>query len=142
MESDLPIDAGLTIPGAELRVTTSRSGGPGGQGVNTTDSRVTLRWNVRNSAALGEESRERLVARLNRRVTLEGDVSVSVSDERSQLSNRATARERLAAMVRGARTVQRARRPTRPTRGSKERRLGAKKARGEKLKNRNPGSSD
>ena len=142
MESDLRIDAGLTIPGTELRVTTSRSGGPGGQGVNTTDSRVTLRWNVQSSAALGEEARDRLVARLDRRVTAEGDVSVSVSDERSQLSNRATARERLAAMVRGARIVQRVRRPTRPTRGSKERRLVAKKARGATLKNREPGSSD
>lgn len=142
VEADLPIDAVLTIPGEELRVSTSRSGGPGGQGVNTTDSRVTLRWNVRTSPTLGDEARMNLVTRLGPRLTLDGDVMVSVSDERSQLSNRETARERLAALVRAARIVQKARRPTRPSRGSKERRLTAKKSRGDRLKDRGTGSRD
>lgn len=142
MEADLPVDHSLTIPGTELRVSTSRSGGPGGQSVNTTDSRVTLRWNVRDSAALSEEARERLLVRLSTKLTLDGDVMVSVSDERSQLMNRELARQRLAAVVRGARTVQKSRRATRPTRGSKERRHTAKKTRGERLKNRDPSAHD
>ena len=141
MESDLQIDETLTIPGGELRVSTSRSGGPGGQGVNTTDSRVTLRWNVRTSEALSEEARERLLFRLATRLTLEGDVMLSVSTERSQLTNRELARERMVKIVRAARVVQKARRPTRPSRASKERRLTAKKSRGARLRSRvNPES--
>ena len=139
VEADLPVDARLTIPGVELRVSTSRSGGPGGQGVNTTDSRVTLRWNVRTSVALGEEARARLLERLGPKLTLDGDVMVSVSDERSQLVNRERARERLAAMVRAARVVAAPRRATKPTRGSKERRLTAKRTRSTKLRDRGAG---
>ena len=142
MEADLPVDGRLTIPGVELRVATSRSGGPGGQHVNTTDSRVTLRWNVRTSAALDDEARARLMERLGPKLTLDGDVMVSVSDDRSQLTNRELARERLAALVRGARVVQKSRRPTRPTRGSKERRLTAKKSRGARLRERGAGEHD
>lgn len=142
MEADLPIDAALTIPGEELRVSTSRSGGPGGQGVNTTDSRVTLRWNVRTSPTLGDEARMTLVTRLGPRLTLDGDIMVSVSDERSQLSNREIARERLAKLVQAARVIQKSRRPTRPSRRAKERRLTAKKSRGDRLKARGTGSQD
>jgi len=139
VEADLPVDKRLTIPGPELRVSTSRSGGPGGQGVNTTDSRVTLRWNVRTSAALSDEARAHLLERLGHRLTLDGDVMVSVSDERSQLTNRELARERLAAVVRGARVVAAPRRATKPTRGSKERRLTAKRTRSTKLRDRGAG---
>ena len=117
MEADLPIDARLTIPGAELSVSTSRSGGPGGQHVNTTDSRVTLRWNVTMSAALSDEAKAKLVERLGKRVTLAGEIIVHVSDDRSQLTNRELARERLAAAVRAARVEATPRRPTRPSRG-------------------------
>jgi len=142
VEADLPVDARLTIPGAELRVSTSRSGGPGGQHVNTTDSRVTLRWNVRTSAALDEPARERLLERLGPKLTLDGDVMVSVSDDRSQMFNRQLARERLAALVRAARVPTKARHATRPTRGSKERRITAKKARGARLRARDPGGQE
>ncbi len=136
MEPDLFVDARLTIPGEELRVSTSRAGGPGGQSVNTTDSRVTLRWNVRTSAALDLDARSWLLNRLGPKLTLEGEVLVSVGDERSQLQNRERARERLAALVRAARFVPKTRRPTRPTRGSKERRITEKKVRGARLKDR------
>lgn len=142
MEADLPVDGRLTIPGAELRVSTSRSGGPGGQHVNTTDSRVTLRWNVRTSAALDEPARERLLERLGPKLTLDGDVMVSVSDDRSQMFNRQLARERLAALVRAARVPTKARHATRPTRGSKERRITAKKTRGARLRARDTGGHD
>jgi len=136
MEADLPVNPRLTIPGEELVVSTSRSGGPGGQHVNTTDSRVTLRWNVRTSSALCEEDRERLFEKLAARLTREGEVMVSVSDDRSQLVNRGLARERLAAGVAAALVIPRVRRPTRPSRGSKERRIAAKKRRGDRLRDR------
>lgn len=136
MEADLRIDAHLTIPGEELRVSTSRAGGPGGQGVNTTDSRVTLRWNVRTSAVLDLDARSWLGNRLASKLTADGELVVSVGDERSQLQNRERARERLAALVREARVVPKARRPTRPSRGSKERRITEKKTRGARLRDR------
>lgn len=142
MEADLPIDARLTIPGAELSVSTSRSGGPGGQHVNTTDSRVTLRWNVTTSAALSDEAKAKLVERLGKRVTIAGEIIVHVSDDRSQLTNRELARERLAAAVRAARVELAPRRPTRPSRRSKERRIQAKKARGDTLRARKSHGED
>ena len=136
MEADLDIDARLVIPGAELSVATSRSGGPGGQSVNTTDSRVTLRWNIVTSLALSDEAKAKLIERLGRRVTLAGELLISVSDERSQLTNRELARERMAAAVRAARFEAKPRRPTRPSRGSQERRIQAKKVRGDTLRER------
>ncbi len=137
MEAPLPVDSTLTIPGDELTVATSRSGGPGGQHVNTTDSRVTLRWNVRLSVVLNDEARAWLLERLQSKLTLQGEVMVSVSDERSQLLNRQLARERLALFIRNARIVPKRRRPTRPSRGSQLRRLTAKKSRADRLKQRN-----
>jgi ribosome-associated protein len=136
VEADLAVNARVTIPGSELEVSTSRSGGPGGQHVNTTDSRVTLRWNVPRSAALDEAARARVLELLGPRLTREGDLLVSVSDDRSQLVNRGLARERLAALVAGALHVPRTRRATRPTRGSQERRIAAKKRRGARLRDR------
>lgn len=136
MEQDLPVDARLTIPGEELQLSTSRSGGPGGQHVNTTDTRVTLRWNVVTSRALDDAAKARLLERLGRRLTTEGELVLSVSDTRSQLQNRETARLRMAATVRAARVEQAPRRPTRPTRASKERRLEAKRTRSSRLRER------
>lgn len=141
MEADLPVNASLTIPGVELRVSTSRSGGPGGQHVNTTDSRVTLRWNVAASTALTEPQRIRLHARLSSKLTLDGDLMVSVQDDRSQFYNRTLARERMAAMVAAALVEQKKRRPTRPSRASGERRLAAKRVRGARIRDRG-GSED
>ena len=136
MEADLFVNPRVTIPGEELQVVTSRSGGPGGQHVNTTDSRVTLRWNVLTSRVLDEETRARLLLRLASKLTREGEVMVSVSDDRSQLVNRGLASDRLAALVCQSLIVPRTRRPTRPTRGSKERRIASKKRRGERLRDR------
>lgn len=133
MEADLPIDASLTIPGEELWFRASRAGGPGGQHVNTTASRVTLIWKLRTSAALDEEARERLLFRLASRLTDDGELQISVTDSRSQLQNRETARQRLAELVRAARVTPKARRPTRPSKGSQERRIAAKKARSQAL---------
>ncbi|QDW61672.1 alternative ribosome rescue aminoacyl-tRNA hydrolase ArfB [Oerskovia sp. KBS0722] len=125
----LVVSPALTIPDAELTWRFSRASGPGGQGVNTTDSRVELSWDVEASAVLTDAQRARLVERLDKRL-VGGVVTVTASEHREQLRNRAAARTRLAALVGdGLAPPARQRRATRPTRGSQERRLAAKKQR-------------
>jgi ribosome-associated protein len=117
---------GLLIPDGDLVERFSRSPGPGGQSVNTTDSRVELEYDVRTSAALTEAQRARLLSRLP-----EPTVRIVASEHRSQHRNRVAARERLADLLRTTLAPPPPpRRPTKPTRGSKERRLDAKKQRG------------
>ncbi len=129
MATDLVVGPSLVIPRAELRVRFSRSSGPGGQGVNTTDSRVELVWDVASSAALTDIQRERLVERLGSRLVA-GVLTVTASEHREQLRNRAAAERRLVALVAaGIDPPARQRRATRPTGGSAERRLAAKKQR-------------
>jgi ribosome-associated protein len=128
---DLTVTRQLVIPAGELRERFSRSSGPGGQGVNTTDSRVELSFDVARSPSVPESLRERLVSRLDGRL-VDGVLTVAASAQRAQLANRMEARERLASMLRAAaEPPPPKRRPTRPTKGSKERRLSAKKRRGE-----------
>ena len=120
---------GLTIPAAELVERFSRSSGPGGQSVNTADSRVELRFDVSRSAALTELQRARALIALSGR-TVHGTVSITSSEHRSQLQNRVAARARLAALLAHALAPPpAARRATKPTRGSRERRLESKKRR-------------
>lgn len=131
----------LVIPRTELTVRFSRSSGPGGQGVNTTDSRVELAWDVLASVVLTEVQRERLVQHLGARMVA-GVLTVTASEHREQLRNRAAAERRLAALVAvGISPPARARRATRPTRGSAERRLTDKKQRSmtKKLRSGRPG---
>jgi len=98
---DLRVNSWLMIPAGELHERFSRSSGPGGQSVNTTDSRVELSFDVRRSPALPEHARERALRRLASRLT-DGVLTVAASAERSQLLNRLAARERLAALLREA----------------------------------------
>lgn len=122
---------GLVVPATELVERFSRSSGPGGQSVNTTDSRVELEYDVRSSAALTEPQRRRALAGLEGRLT-DGKLVVDASEHRSQHRNRVAARERLADLLRTALAPPPpTRRPTRPTRGSQRRRLDAKKQRGQ-----------
>ncbi|WP_033338273.1 alternative ribosome rescue aminoacyl-tRNA hydrolase ArfB [Catenuloplanes japonicus] len=130
MTDDLHVSDRLVIPAAELSWRFSRSGGPGGQGVNTTDSRVELSWDLGASAVLPPVLRERAMQRLGGRL-VDGVVTIAASEHRSQLRNREAALERLAALIAGAVAAPpRQRRATRPTKGSVERRLTAKKQRG------------
>ncbi|MBE7700136.1 aminoacyl-tRNA hydrolase [Oerskovia sp. Sa1BUA8] len=125
----LAVSPALSIPEAELAWRFSRASGPGGQGVNTTDSRVELSWDVAASAVLSDSQRARLLERLDKRL-VGGVLTVTASEHREQLRNRAAARTRLAALVaEGLAPPARKRRATRPTRGSQERRLAAKKQR-------------
>jgi ribosome-associated protein len=128
---DLVVTPRLVIAGGELRERFSRSSGPGGQGVNTADSRVELMLDVAASPSVPEHLRERILSRLENRL-VDGVVTIAASEHRTQLANRQAARERLALLLRDAAAPPpRQRRPTRPTRGSKERRLAEKKRRGE-----------
>ena len=128
MSADLPVTATWTIPSGDLTERFSRSSGPGGQGVNTTDSRVELSYDVTRAPA---SVRSRLLDRLAGRL-VDGVLTVTASEHRAQLDNRRAARERLAEVLRrGAAPPPRARRPTKPTRGSQRRRLDAKKRRGD-----------
>jgi len=129
MDGDLVVTPSLVIPAAELRERFSRSSGPGGQGVNTADSRVELSFDVVGSAALPPALRDRAVTRLANRL-VDGVLTVAASEFRNQLANRRAARARLATLLRTAiRPPTAPRRATAPSRGSVERRLAAKRRR-------------
>jgi ribosome-associated protein len=125
--------SGFAVPAAELVERFSRSSGPGGQGVNTTDSRVELRWRVLGSPALArlaQGRRQQVESALSERL-VSGELIIFASEHRSQRQNRVAARNRLAEALRQALLPPPPpRRATRPTRGSQRRRLEAKKQRG------------
>jgi ribosome-associated protein len=139
---DVRVNDRLTIPAAELSWRFSRSSGPGGQGVNTSDSRVELSWDLAGSETLPPALRERAVERLRNRL-VNGVLTVTASEHRSQLRNREAAAARLAGIVAGAiAPPPRVRRPTRPSRGAVERRIAEKKRRGEIKRNRRASPGD
>jgi len=114
----------------------SRSSGAGGQHVNKTSSRVELSWNVRESSALTDEHRERLLARLSSRLSEDGSLRIVASDTRSQLRNRTAAELRLAETIAKALIVQKKRKPTRKPRAANEARLSEKKKKSERKRER------
>jgi ribosome-associated protein len=126
---DLEVSPKLTIPASELGWRFSRSSGPGGQHVNTSDSRVELTWNVAASPSLSDSQRELLLERLGTRLVA-GSITVQASERRSQLRNRELALAKLSSLVaRGLAPASAPRRATKPTAGSKRRRLAAKEQR-------------
>jgi ribosome-associated protein len=136
VSGDLPVTGSLVVPAAALGWRFSRSSGPGGQGVNTADSRVELTLAPLELPGLSEPQRQRLAQRLGNRL-VDGVLTITASEHRQQLRNREAARERLAAVLRAALAAPpRARKRTKPTRGSQERRIQAKKQRGELKKQR------
>jgi ribosome-associated protein len=136
MAEDLRVNGWLVIPDTELNERFSRSSGPGGQSVNTADSRVMLSFDVANSPALPDWARDRVIDRLGHRLS-RGMLTVTASEHRGQLANRQAARARLVALLRDA--VAPAHRPralTRPSRASRERRLATKRHRSELKRSR------
>jgi ribosome-associated protein len=126
----------ISIPRSELSFRASRAGGPGGQHVNTSSTRVELVWNPERSRALSAEQRDRLRQRLASRLDGEGNVRVVASAFRSQARNRADAEDKLAALITRALVVPKTRRKTRPHRGAVESRLSSKKKLSEKKRER------
>lgn len=126
----------VNIPRSELVVRATRSGGPGGQHVNTSSTRIEIVWNVSQTRALSDEERLRAIARLGSRVSEEGAVRVVASDSRSQRQNRERAEARLADLVRRALTVPKARKRSRKPRRAVEARLEAKKRQRERKRER------
>jgi len=127
---DLVLENGLCIPLAEIRFETSRAGGPGGQHVNKTESRVTLRFSVADAECLPADVRQRLLARLAARLTTAGELVIHAAEHRQQVRNKEEALQRLAGLLNDALRRQKSRRKTRPTRGSIERRISESKRRG------------
>ena len=126
----------LTIPRSELSFRASRSGGPGGQHVNTSSTRVELLWNLDRSSVITEDERERLRLKLAARLDAQGNVRVVASASRSQAQNRVDAERKLNALVRRGLEVPKARHKTRPTRSSVEARLQSKRKLSDKKRER------
>ncbi|MGH8889759.1 MAG: alternative ribosome rescue aminoacyl-tRNA hydrolase ArfB [Acidothermaceae bacterium] len=136
--ADLFVTPRITLPSNELRWRFSRSSGPGGQGVNTTDSRVELTFDLANSPSVPPMLRDRALGRLADRL-VEGTLTVAASEHRSQLRNREAAATRLASALRAALAPPpRGRRPTTPSRAAVERRLTDKKANAQRKAQRRP----
>ena len=129
MSEVIRITPEVVVPVAELEFRASRSSGPGGQGVNTTDSRVELRFDLAGSPSLSDEAKELALRRLGPRLDSGGVLRVVAQAQRSQLANRRAAVERFAELLAAALATPRARRPTRPTRASTARRVEAKRRR-------------
>lgn len=142
MAEDLTVTRVLVIPASELRERFSRSSGPGGQHVNTTDSRVELSFDLANSPSVPDGLRNQMLDRLATRL-VNGVLTIAASEQRAQLQNRAAARERLASLLRDAAAAPPpVRRATKPSRGAKERRIAAKKRRGVTKRNRRVSPDD
>ena len=130
------------IPAGELAIQASRAGGPGGQHVNTSSTRVEVVWSVARTAVLDDVERARVLQKLASRVDSTGSLRVAASDTRSQRQNRQLAIERLHALVARALAVPRPRKPTRRPRSADEARLREKKRRGERKRGRGGAHED
>ncbi|MDM4722906.1 alternative ribosome rescue aminoacyl-tRNA hydrolase ArfB [Micromonospora sp. WMMA1363] len=136
MDGGLRVTDRWVVPDAELRERFSRSSGPGGQGVNTTDSRVELSFDVAASPGIPDTLRARALGRLAGRL-VDGVLTVTASEHRAQLANRETARDRMVVLLREAvAPPPKPRRPTRPSRAAKERRLAEKKRQSQRKRDR------
>ncbi|GIJ35761.1 alternative ribosome rescue aminoacyl-tRNA hydrolase ArfB [Verrucosispora sp. WMMD703] len=136
MDDGLRVTDRWVVPAGELRERFSRSSGPGGQGVNTADSRVELSFDLAGSPSIPDSLRTRALDRLAGRL-VDGVLTIAASEHRAQLANREAARERLVSLLREAvAPPPPPRRPTRPSRAAKERRLAEKKRRGQRKRDR------
>lgn len=136
-ESDvIQVTSTVGIPRSELTIRATRSGGPGGQHVNTSSTRIEITWDVKRTRALTDDQRARVIARLGARVSEDGTVRVVASDSRSQRQNRERAEMRLGELIRRAMAVPKARKRTRVPRAAIEARLERKRRQGERKRRR------
>lgn len=139
MKQDIFVNSLIIIPEHEFEISTSRAGGPGGQHVNKTDTRITVRWNIRNSNVLTIEQKERLLEKLHAQLTIEGDLIIHNSTSRSQQHNKKAALVTLVEKVRQALFIPKKRMKTRVSRGAQEKRLASKARHGALKKARGSG---
>ena len=132
----LAVNDSVWIPRAELTYRATRSGGPGGQHVNTSSTRVELAWDVGASPSVSDEERARIREKLSNRISGEGLLLLAASEHRSQNRNKEAVTERFVELVRQALVVQAKRKKTRPSRAAREARLHAKKHRSEVKRSR------
>jgi ribosome-associated protein len=130
-DSILFVTESLSIPRAELSYQATRAGGPGGQHVNTSSTRVELIWKVRASAAVTEAQRELLMMKLARRIDKNGNLRMASGTRRSQYQNKGEVTSRFQSVVAAALVEEKPRKKTRPTRASREARIAEKKRRAE-----------
>lgn len=142
MKNDLLVKDNIVIPESELEITASRAGGPGGQHVNKTDTRITVRWNVINTIALNEEQKGLVLINLQARLTGDGDLIIHNSESRSQQQNKKLALNNLADEIRKALYVPKKRKPTKVKRSAVEARLQSKVQRSAIKKNRSKKHSE
>jgi ribosome-associated protein len=141
-DGTLQIDSTLAIPRSELTYRATRSGGPGGQHVNTSSTRIELTWNIAESPALTDEQRARLMTKLANRIDARGVLRMVSSGSRSQYKNRETVTTRFAEVVAGALRKPRPRRRTRPPASARESRIREKKQRSDRKRMRGPPATD
>jgi ribosome-associated protein len=120
--------------GSELKFSTSRSGGPGGQNVNKVETKVTIRWDVVNSELIKPEEKEILLKKLSSRINTDGVLVLNAQEKRSQLENKELVKEKLQNLLKKAFERKKARKATKPTKGSVQKRIEEKKKHGEKKK--------
>ena len=138
----LTISSTITIPDEDLRFSFSRSGGPGGQNVNKVNSKATLHFSVRHSACLSPGMRERFAQKFGSRLTNDGDVVITSQESRDQPKNVDSCLEKLRQMILEVLHPPKKRRATKPTKGSKRRRVEAKKRRSQVKEGRKKGFGD
>ncbi len=137
---ELVVTSTVRIPFSEFEFTASRSGGPGGQNVNKVNSRIQLRWKPGNSSSLPPEALERFIKLAGKRMTKEGEILLTGQEHRDAPKNREDVLERLAELVKAALVKPKVRKASKPSKGSRERRLKAKRQRSEtKQGRRSPG---
>ncbi|HUR95574.1 MAG TPA: alternative ribosome rescue aminoacyl-tRNA hydrolase ArfB [Gemmatimonadales bacterium] len=141
-DSMLVISPALRVPLLELDVRATRSGGPGGQHVNTSSTRIEVTWDVAASPALTDEQRQRLLVRLASRLDSAGRLRLVSTASRSQLRNREDALERLRRIVLEALVVPKTRKRTKPSRAAKAARLESKRKRAATKRDRRPPRAD
>jgi ribosome-associated protein len=135
-ENRIAVTPTVAIPVTELEFRASRSGGPGGQHVNRSSTRVELWWNAAQSPSLSPDERALALSRLRSRLTEDGALRIVASETRSQTRNRTLAIERFRQVLAQALAVRKRRRPTRPTRAARERRLADKRKQSERKRRR------
>jgi ribosome-associated protein len=131
MKHDVTVKPGIVIPAHEIEISTSRSGGAGGQHLNVTNTRVTVHWNVKNTSALTTEQKERVLQKLHNRLSQEGDLIIHNSESRSQMHNKKMALLQLAKEVSKALHVPKKRMKTAISASAKAARIEGKRHRGE-----------